>query len=63
MTLVRKRISPDSKGLYGDTSLHLAAMNGHVEVCSSSRVSTTKKRESHEVDIRVIDRNRNRVRE
>lgn len=32
MTLVRKRIPPDSKGLYGDTSLHLSAMNGHVEV-------------------------------
>mmetsp|Transcript_3755 Transcript_3755/g.5921 ORF Transcript_3755/g.5921 Transcript_3755/m.5921 type:complete len:565 (+) Transcript_3755:81-1775(+) len=32
MTLVRKRIPPDSRGLYGDAALHAAAMHGHVQV-------------------------------
>ena len=32
MTLVRKRFPPDMVGLYGDTPLHAAANNGHVEV-------------------------------
>ena len=32
MRLVRKRFPPDMVGLYGDTPLHAAASNGHVEV-------------------------------
>eukprot|EP00960_Hanusia_phi_P024841 731201-Hanusia_phi.AAC.1 len=29
MTLHRNRINPNARGLYGDTALHAAAMNGH----------------------------------
>ena len=32
MRLVHKRFPPDMVGLYGDTPLHAAATNGHVEV-------------------------------
>ena len=32
MTIVRKKIPPDTKGLYGDSALHAACSNGHVEV-------------------------------
>lgn len=32
MTVVRKRILPDAKGLFGDTALHLASIHGHVAI-------------------------------
>ena len=32
MTMQRKRFAPDMLGLYGDTPLHAAASNGHVDV-------------------------------
>jgi hypothetical protein len=32
MTVVRKRILPDSRGLFGDTPLHVASIHGHAEI-------------------------------
>mmetsp|Transcript_33848 Transcript_33848/g.83163 ORF Transcript_33848/g.83163 Transcript_33848/m.83163 type:complete len:594 (+) Transcript_33848:42-1823(+) len=34
MTLVRKRIPPDARGMYGDTALHAACANGHLDMVS-----------------------------